>query len=654
MPVPMSATLQGTTIAIRLILISKPIACSFPRFTEELFATLIAFIFIFNAFKNISEIRHVQKFAPSNIIGEVGCQCLTDQDEVDQNVTKETCQAFNGTLTGPDCDFEANVFLMSVVLFVGAFFISITLKNFRSTGFLPGKIRHFMSDFAVIIAIFSMSAIDYAAKVKTPKLDVPDSFKPTWEGRDWAVTHALIFADHLLTNPWWVDVFLAPVLAILATILIFMDQQITAVIVNRKEFMLRKGGGYHLDLLVLAVIITVCSIFGLPWFVAATVLSINHIQSLTKESQASAPGEKPQFLGIREQRVTNVMIGVAIGLSTQITPILALIPMPVLYGVFLFMGVSSLKGLQFYERILLLFMPKKYQPDYIYLKYVPLSRVHLFTFVQLFSLITLWAIKSHPTTSIAFPVMLVVICAIRKIMECIFTKRELRLLDDLLPESDENVRKGNRQKLMIRQLSRKISKHNMVKEWNADDEETKEEVLKREKAMAKAALRKKAKELGLEVDAIMLKEAKFKSPNRGKSKLPVETMKLRRFSSDSRSETGLVRRRKSRSKSPPALNLTSPIKATWFIKMQDASAYFPIRMKRKTVHDLLHAVHLKCPSFQPESVAGIYHKNQRGMVFHLDDDMMEFIEGQPIFDIESAENTDVPGKFDITLCEVSS
>ena len=61
--------------------------------------------------------------------------------------------------------------------------------------------------------------------------------------------------------------------------------------------MLKKGGGYHLDLLVLALIITLCSIFGLPWFVAATVMSINHIQSLMKESEGSAPGEKPQFLG---------------------------------------------------------------------------------------------------------------------------------------------------------------------------------------------------------------------------------------------------------------------------------------------------------------------------------------------------------------------
>ena len=45
-----------------------------------------------------------------------------------------------------------------------------------------------------------------------------------------------MFPEHILSNPWWVDVFLAPVFAILATILIFMDQQITAVIVNRKEY----------------------------------------------------------------------------------------------------------------------------------------------------------------------------------------------------------------------------------------------------------------------------------------------------------------------------------------------------------------------------------------------------------------------------------
>lgn len=59
-----------------------------------------------------------------------------------------------------------------------------------------------------------------------------------------------------------------------------------------------------------------------------------------------------------------------IGLSVLITPLLRHIPMPVLYGVFLYMGVASLKGLQFFDRILIIFMPLKYQPDHMFLRQV--------------------------------------------------------------------------------------------------------------------------------------------------------------------------------------------------------------------------------------------------------------------------------------------
>ena len=48
--------------------------------------------------------------------------------------------------------------------------------------------------------------------------------------------------------------------------------------------------------------------------------------------------------------------------------------------------------------------------------------------------------------------MLVVLCAIRKMLECIFTKRELRLLDDLLPEAGMNRRGGHK--------SHKSKRHN--------------------------------------------------------------------------------------------------------------------------------------------------------------------------------------------------
>lgn len=79
----------------------------------------------------------------------------------------------------------------------------------------------------------------------------------------------------------------------------------------------------------------------------------------------------------REQRVTHILIFLMIGLSVTITPILSHIPMPVLFGVFLYMGVASLKGLQFFDRITIMFMPAKYQPDHMFLRQVRSSHIYL-------------------------------------------------------------------------------------------------------------------------------------------------------------------------------------------------------------------------------------------------------------------------------------
>lgn len=82
---------------------------------------------------------------------------------------------------------------------------------------------------------------------------------------------------------------------------------------------MQKGCGYHLDLLMVGVMLAVCSIMGLPWFVAATVLSISHVNSLKLESESSAPGEQPRFLGIREQRLTGLVIFLLMGCSVFMT-----------------------------------------------------------------------------------------------------------------------------------------------------------------------------------------------------------------------------------------------------------------------------------------------------------------------------------------------
>lgn len=53
--------------------------------------------------------------------------------------------------------------------------------------------------------------------------------------------------------------------------------------------------------------------------------------------------------------------------------------------------------------------------DYIYLRHVPVMKVHLFTFIQMCGLSVLWIIKSTKPVSIVFPLMVAAIVGIRMV-----------------------------------------------------------------------------------------------------------------------------------------------------------------------------------------------------------------------------------------------
>ncbi|XP_007893705.1 sodium bicarbonate cotransporter 3 isoform X6 [Callorhinchus milii] len=426
---------------------SSSLVCYITRFTEEAFAALICIIFIYEALEKLLDLG--EKY-PINMhddlekLTQYSCVCAEPTYPVNQtvdfsiqnnitawgNLTAKECQDNGGTFVGLACGkhgpYVPDVLFWSIILFFSTFFLSSFLKQFKTKRYFPTKVRALISDFAVFLTILIMVLIDFLVGIPSPKLQVPDQFEPTQKDRGWLI-------DPLGDNPWW-TMLAACVPALLCTILIFMDQQITAVIINRKEHKLKKGCGYHLDLMIVAVMLGICSIMGLPWFVAATVLSISHVNSLKLESECSAPGEQPKFLGIREQRVTGLMIFILMGLSVFMTSALKFIPMPVLYGVFLYMGVSSLKGIQFFDRIKLFGMPAKHQPDLIYLRYVPLWKVHIFTIIQLTCLVVLWVIKTT-SAAVVFPMLVLALVFVRKLMDFCFTKRELSWLDDLMPES---------------------------------------------------------------------------------------------------------------------------------------------------------------------------------------------------------------------------
>uniref|UniRef100_A0A8C1H923 Anion exchange protein n=1 Tax=Cyprinus carpio carpio TaxID=630221 RepID=A0A8C1H923_CYPCA len=389
------------------------------RFTEEGFSSLISFIFISDAIKKmVGSFKYYPintDFKPDYVTA-YKCECLAPDTSKSilgiehvtsemLNITaldwtqlsKKECVKYGGSLVGKSCKYVPDLALMSFILFFGTYTMTVTLKKFKFSRYFPTK--------------------------------------PTRADRGW-------FVMPFGKNPWWV--YLASfVPALLVTILIFMDQQISAVIVNRKENKLKKGCGYHLDLIWVGFLMAACSFMGLPWYVAATVISIAHIDSLKMESESSAPGEQPQFLGVREQRLTGILVFVLTGVSIFLAPILQFIPMPVLYGVFLYMGVASLSGIQFWDRIKLIMMPAKHQPDFSYLRHVPLRRVHLFTLLQIVCLAVLWILKST-FLAIIFPVMILGLMVIRKMLDMVFSQHDLAWLDDILPEKEKKKKEDEK------------------------------------------------------------------------------------------------------------------------------------------------------------------------------------------------------------------
>ncbi|XP_069022606.1 electrogenic sodium bicarbonate cotransporter 4 [Embiotoca jacksoni] len=435
------------------------------RFTEEGFSSLISFIFISDAIKKmVGSFKYypINRGFKPDYITAYRCECIApDQASAlglnvsaplaDNNMTllfnltdldwsqlsKKECVKYGGALVGNSCKYVPDLALMSFILFFGTYSMTVSLKKFKFSRYFPTKLRSLISDFSIILSILVFCGLDWLLGLDTPKLHVPTEIKPTRVDRGWLV---MPFGK----NPWWW--YLASfVPALLVTILIFMDQQISAVIVNRNENKLKKGCGYHLDLFWVGVLMAVCSFMGLPWYVAATVISIAHIDSLKMESESSAPGEQPQFLGVREQRLTGILVFVLTGLSVFLAPVLQYIPMPVLYGVFLYMGVASLSGIQFWERIKLYLMPSKHQPDFSFLRHVPLRRVHLFTLVQIICLAVLWILKST-FLAIIFPVMILGLLLVRKLLDLVFSQHDLAWLDDILPDKDKKKKEDEKKK----------------------------------------------------------------------------------------------------------------------------------------------------------------------------------------------------------------
>ncbi len=348
----------------------------FTRFTDEIFAVLIAVIFIVEAVRAM-----IEPFAAGA---------------------------------------ERSHSLLTLLLGLGTLVFALRFRNFARTRFLWRGVRNFVSDFGPAIAIAAMTA----AALLLPDVKLPGAAMPeklgTTTGRPWLVDLGAV--------PTWA-VFAAAIPALMATILLFLDQNITARLVNAPDHQLKKGPAFHLDLLVVGLIVGVSSLFALPWIVAATVHALNHVKSLADTTLVGEGGTRREVIvSVRENRVSGLAIHVLIALSLLVLPLIKLIPMAVLFGLFLYMGITTLQGNQFWERFTLFFTDPKLYPAHHYVQRVRHLKIHVFTAVQVAALGALWLLKASPL-GILFPVLIALLVPLRLSLTRYFNPEELAALD---------------------------------------------------------------------------------------------------------------------------------------------------------------------------------------------------------------------------------
>ncbi|CAF4754662.1 unnamed protein product [Rotaria sp. Silwood1] len=430
------------------------------RFTEEIFALIIALVYLYEPFKklytifqsnpvlskynynypltcscNISSLLNTSfsiKNKKLSLLKYSCYDCLSSQRYISST---PSLLRINDTKILNDETQLPNKALLSLIILLGTCFIALALKRFRRSNFFGRSTRQTLSDFGMTISLLCMVLFDILITKNagghslTQKITVPNSIQPSdrERGNIWPISP---LRKRL---PFWVY-FASSFPAILISVVLFFEVELTSIIIQSKLKCVHttkavKGTGYHLDILIAGVLISISGLFGLPWICAAPVRSIAHVASLSKYSKTHAPGEKPRLIDIKDQRLTNIGVHILIGCTIFAAPIIRKIPVAALFGIFLYFGIVSISGTQLFSRLKMMFIPTKYHPNVGYLRRIRQMKRYAYTFIQIGAAGLLISIK---VTNFAFlfPFILVLLVPFRKwCLPFIFTDRELTELD---------------------------------------------------------------------------------------------------------------------------------------------------------------------------------------------------------------------------------
>ncbi|KAM8833868.1 sodium bicarbonate transporter-like protein 11 isoform X2 [Synchiropus splendidus] len=392
----------------------------FKRSTEEVIALFISIAFVVDAVKGTVKIFQRYYFSP--VLTNRSMDDLpTRVDVMPSNKSDFTAGSVLHALpeTVILCTRERPV--LSLLLTMGTLWMGYTLYQFKRSPFLHAKVREMMSDCALPISvlIFSFIGSYLFSDIELPVFRVHN--KPIFNFAPLGTLSAL-------------NVLSAMGLGFLLALLIFIDQNIVVSLTNAPENRLLKGTAYHWDLMLSGLINILMSVLGLPWMHAAFPHSTLHVRQLAFVEQRVEGGHLYEtIVQVKETRVTSLAANVFIGISLLLVPFpLQWIPKPVLYGLFLYIALTSIDGNQMCDRMALLLKEQTSYPPTHYIRKVPQRKIHYFTFLQMMQLLVLCSFGMYPIPymKMIFPLVMILLIPIRNtVLPHIIEAKYLDIMD---------------------------------------------------------------------------------------------------------------------------------------------------------------------------------------------------------------------------------
>nr|XP_023405675.1 sodium bicarbonate transporter-like protein 11 [Loxodonta africana] len=322
----------------------------FKRSTEEIIALFISITFVVDAVKGMVKIfrkyyygyhsddSYTEKTASlASLLGlntslhaDVNTSLLPRLPEL----TTEDSHVHTGRDTA----------VLSLLIMLGTLWLGYTLYQFRRRPYLHPYVRDILSDLALPIAVLTFSLI---ASYGFQEIEMS---KFRYNPRE----SLFEMAQMDLLSPGAISSAMG--LGFLLSMLFFIEQNLVAALANAPENRLVKGTAYHWDLLLIALINTGLSLFGLPWIHAAYPHSPLHVRALAFVEERVEHGHIYEtIVSVKETRLTSLGASILVGLSLLLLPFpLQWIPKPVLYGLFLYIALTSIDCNQLFERVALL------------------------------------------------------------------------------------------------------------------------------------------------------------------------------------------------------------------------------------------------------------------------------------------------------------